>query len=170
MSEIVPRIIAEFVDYDGLLSGLRRRYAELNIVGTALDEIMCLPDGYTSKLLGPKPARGLTRLTLGSLIGGLGVRCLIVEDTDATSRILGHSKIKIRNPNLVRDAVRIVFTRRELRKLGAAGGHARAAKLSPAKRSRIARKAIKTRWLKVSRDRRLMLEGKGDVSADEQMK
>lgn len=152
-----PRIIAEFSDHEGLLSGLRIRLNELNIAGESLDEIMGLPDGYTSKVLGAKPARGLTKEMLGTFLGGLGVRCVLIEDIVATAKIMRHSKARYRNPNLVRPAIRIVFTHRELQKMGRAGGKARLIKMTAAARKRIAKKAIRTRW---SRERRLKNEGK----------
>jgi hypothetical protein len=151
--QITPRIIAEFVDMDGMLSGLRIRRAELNIADEALDEILCWPGGYTSKTIGPRPVRGLTKMTMPMIIVGLGLKCQLVEDMEATARLLNHSKFRVRNVNLVRNAVRIVFTHRQLKKLGSAGAKAGWAKMTPAQRSRKARKAAKARWHRRRRER-----------------
>lgn len=159
--QLPPRIIAEFIDYETMLSALRIRLSELNIVGTTLDEHMCLPDGYTSKVLGPKPARGITKFTMGSFLGGLGVKCLLIEDPVTAPRLTMDTKVKPRNPNLVRDAVKVVFTRREMKKIASKGGKAWAASLTPEQLSKIGRRRARIRWRKVSRQRRLQQqEGK----------
>lgn len=55
----------------------------------------------------------------------------------------------------------VLLTHAFFLRIGKLGGDARAAKMSPKKRSQLARKAAKTRWRKVSRERRLQQqEGK----------
>ena len=51
------RVIAEFVDYPGMLAALRARVSELQISGERFDEFAGLPRGYLSKLVGARPVR-----------------------------------------------------------------------------------------------------------------
>jgi hypothetical protein len=61
-----PRVVAEFVDYPGMLAALRARVNELQINGERFDEFAGLPRGYLSKLIGTRPIRrvGMTSLSL----------------------------------------------------------------------------------------------------------
>jgi hypothetical protein len=66
-----------------LLQVLRDRRDELNISHSLIDALGGLPDGYAGKLLAPEPVRGLGPMSLGTLLGALGlgiVEVTIVED------------------------------------------------------------------------------------------
>jgi hypothetical protein len=60
-----PRVIAEFSDYDQMITALRLRAAELNLSGETLDIVSGLPSRYSAKLLGPHQIRRLGATSLG---------------------------------------------------------------------------------------------------------
>lgn len=142
-----PRIIAEFVDYSGMLDGLRARVRELNVHGERFDEFAGLPQGYLSKLIGMRPVKRIGMNSLGPLLDALGLKCVLVENEETTKRL--KNRVKSRNPNLVRaGSTHVVLTWRFMQKIQRAGGRARAIKMTPAQRRRSARKAARMRWLK----------------------
>ena len=142
-----PRVIAEFVDYPGMLAALRARVSELQISGERFDEFAGLPRGYLSKLVGARPVRRVGMTSFSPLMNALGLRCLFVEDSEGTERL--KSRLKPRNPSYVRimpAAASIIFTARMLKRIRRLGGKARMAKLSAEERSALARRAAQARW------------------------
>lgn len=53
----------------------------------AIDELAGLPSGYTSKLVCKPPMRRLGHLSLGLLLGALGLKMTLAEDPEQTERI-----------------------------------------------------------------------------------
>ena len=144
-----PRVIAEFVDYPGMLAALRARVNELQINGERFDEFAGLPKGYLSKLFGARPVRRLGMTSFSPVLAGLGLRCLFVEDPEGTERL--KSRLRPRNPSFVRTmpaAAGILFTARMLKRIRRLGGQARMARLTPKQRSELGRKAAAARWTK----------------------
>jgi hypothetical protein len=150
------RIIAEFRDYPGMLDALRARALELKLC-VSDDEnlaLMGLPSNYISKLLRPKPVRRIGPHSLGPILGGFGVKLVMVEDVAAMARLRMLSDkygkaLKTRNGNLVRaDSTHVVFSWQFMRKIRRKGGLARAAKLTARQRSDSARNAAMARWRK----------------------
>lgn len=84
---MTDRIIATVRDYDGLVAALRARVAELNIAGETVDRIAGLPDRYTSKLFAPIPIKGMGRVSLGPMLGALGLKIIVVEDAEAMAKV-----------------------------------------------------------------------------------
>jgi hypothetical protein len=144
MNQSEPRVIAEFSNYDEMLSGLRLRAAELNLSGEQVDCYSGLPARYTQKLLGPNPIRRLGAISLGPFLGALGVRCLIVEDTAAVERL--RRQTTPRNQSFVRAAPSIVLTVRYFKKIGRKGAQARVDNSTAEQRQEWARKAAIARW------------------------
>jgi hypothetical protein len=64
-----------------LLAALRDRRDELNISHEIIDDIAGFQSGYTSKLLAPRPSKNLGYMSLGAVMGALGVGLVLVEDT-----------------------------------------------------------------------------------------
>jgi hypothetical protein len=81
------RVVATFVDYAGMIEGLRMRVRDLQINGERFDEFAGLPRGYLSKLTGPRPIRRIGMLSMGPLLDALGLKCLFVEDVEKTKRV-----------------------------------------------------------------------------------
>jgi hypothetical protein len=84
-----PRVFAEAVDYTGLVAALRRRCDELNVTFEQVDEVAGFCDRYTSKLLAPsaRPIRKFGHVSLGVLLGALGLKLQLIEDPVALARV-----------------------------------------------------------------------------------
>jgi hypothetical protein len=82
----------------------------------------------------------------GPVIAGLGLRCLFVEDDEATQRL--KNRVAPRNESYVRGAPSIVLTVRFFQKIGRLGAQARIDNSTKAQRQQWARHAANTRWAK----------------------
>jgi hypothetical protein len=83
------RVLAQVMDYAGLIGALRQRCDELNLTFDVLDEIAGFTDRYAAKLLAPtaRPVRRLGHMSMGALLGALGVRIVLVEDREALAKV-----------------------------------------------------------------------------------
>jgi hypothetical protein len=148
------RIIAHNIRTpEQLRQALRLRADGLDIARTALDQIAGLQDGYSAKLLAPRALKGLGAVSMPLLLEALGVRLVLVEDREAFERI--RSRLEPRHTNALRETAclwagkaRITVSKRWVKRIARAGGHARAAALTPARRRAIARRAAMARWRK----------------------
>lgn len=102
--QTAPRVIGEFVDHDGLWQALRLRREELELSGESLDEIAGLTARHSLKILGCNPCRGITRITLGPLLGALALKCVLIEDPLAMRRM--RKRWQKRNSSMVRNGPR----------------------------------------------------------------
>jgi hypothetical protein len=98
---IGDRVIATFNAYDSLVEGLRARIAELQVSTSTLDALSGLPSGYTSKLLSKRPIRRLGIKSLGDLMGALGLRGQLIEDSAALAKVA--DRLKKRDAKRARD-------------------------------------------------------------------
>ena len=141
-------VLAEIKTYKHLVDALRRRSAALGMSREALDAAAPLQPGYAGKLLAPIPVRALGHLTLGPVLMALGVKILLVEDTETIKRITQRANLAGHTD----DAIPTMEKKKKRRypKLGPEWGRlmrARAlAKQSPMKRRALAIAAIKARW------------------------
>jgi hypothetical protein len=101
-------VIAEFTDYDQLITALRDRAAELSLSGETIDAVSGLTSRYSAKLLGKQQIRRLGATSLGPFLGALAVRGVLVEDKAAVERL--RSRTTPRRNEYVRSAPSIVFT------------------------------------------------------------
>ena len=99
-----PRIVATFNDHDGLLEALRARKEKLELAGFTVDALAGLTAGHSQKILGCNPARGITRVTLGPLLGTLALKGFLVEDEEAMQRMA--PRWQKRNGRMVRNGPR----------------------------------------------------------------
>jgi hypothetical protein len=130
-----------------MLEGIRARINELQVNGEAFDEFAGLPKGYLNKIAGSRPIRRVGMLSMGPLLQALGIKCVFLEDPEATQRL--KKRLKPRNSNLVRSAVTEVrLTRRFMQKIGRMGAAVRFSKMTPEERSKLARRLNKARWRK----------------------
>src|SRR5262245_6014051 len=81
------RQLAIVRSYDELIIALRAHCTELGSAGETYDDVAGLPLRYTSKLLAPVPIKTLGRISLGPLLGVLGLALVVVEDAEALARI-----------------------------------------------------------------------------------
>jgi hypothetical protein len=130
-----------------------------------LDHISGLQNGYSSKILA-MPGRQQSMRTLGRtsfdlMLPALGIKLALVEDEVVTSRLRSRLDVQTRDEAQVRSAsikasknsppgLRSVF----MHAIARLGGYARASKLSPERRSSIARRAAKARWRRVREEGR----------------
>jgi hypothetical protein len=114
-----------------------------------------LPLRYTMKLLAPIPIKALGPTSMGPLLGALGLKLVVMEDTEVLEKIrrrLVPSKNARHNMLATKRRAKWRFPRGPefARLMGARG----ILKASPKQRSRIARHAARIRWARV-RGRRI---------------
>ncbi len=147
---MVDRVIAEVRDYQQLISALRARVVELGAAGETLDDVAGLPLRYTMKLLAPMPLKTLGRTSMGPLLGVLGLKLLVVEDTEALERVRRRlTPAKNANTAMLTQRTR---KRRRFLPFKDNPDFARVARQqgilarSPKQRSRLASRAARARW------------------------
>ncbi len=84
---IPPGALAVIHNYQELQEALRERAKALQVSRQALDELAGLPSGYCNKLLAPIPAKTMGIMSLGALLGAMGIRLVLVEDHAALARV-----------------------------------------------------------------------------------
>lgn len=136
--------LAEFSDYEGLRRALNAvRENRRDISFELLDELTGAPRGYFSKTLGPKPAKRIGLQSLGWALGGLGVKCILVEDPKALARIKARLQARDRAhvASVHSGAVRVQLNRGFLRKIGRKGGKNSRKNLGKRARRKLAKQA-----------------------------
>jgi hypothetical protein len=104
----VHRILGEVTDYPSLLAAMRARAVERQIAigGDEVHAVAGLPERSIPKLLSVRTLRSLKSvrrvgmLSLGPLLGVLGIKLLVIEDEQALKQF--GSRLKNRKANLVR--------------------------------------------------------------------
>ncbi len=131
---------------------MRARAVEIGISREVLDEISGLPDGYSSKLLAPRPIKHMGDLAMGEALPVLGMKLVAIEDLEALKRTLAHSKYKKRNTSWDKHNVAVSYqlSRRFLRRIGRKGGKNSRKYMTRERATELARKAGKAgaaaRW------------------------
>ena len=122
------QILAEITDYTALRAALRKRAVDRRIAYTSDNaaQVAGLPDRYLNKVLGPKPSRSITELTMSPILGLLGVKLLMVEDAEMIARYAGRIDT-MRERDVRSFAITRIVTREFLQKIGSKGGKTRAA-------------------------------------------
>jgi hypothetical protein len=175
-ARLQPRRLATVSNYDELIAAIRRRIDELAISHATIEDLSGLSGGHVGKLLGASRVKTIGMQTLLLLFGALGVRMSIEEDREQIARMSDrwerrsesrrHASGRVRaavSPEVTRAvlselgrrgaAARVARARAaaddlqtRMRELGRRGAVARNASLSPARRSRVARRAARARW------------------------
>jgi hypothetical protein len=133
--------------YAGLVAAFRRRSAELAIPITseAVAQIAGIPSHYFAKILSPSPnpAKRFGSASLGPILGCLGLKIVLVEDSEALARYT--ARIPQRSE---RSAHSSAFTqtrsRQFMRKIGKIGAQKRWE--AKKRRVRAASHAARIRW------------------------
>ena len=76
-------------DYKDLIAVVRARVAALEITLETLDAVSGVQSGYSAKILGPNPTKNFGQLSLGAIMGALGLQLLAVDDREALTRVQG---------------------------------------------------------------------------------
>lgn len=59
----------------------------LSVTFEVLDEVAGLPPRYAQKILGAKPVKGFGPISLGCILGALGLRLSVIPDAEALARV-----------------------------------------------------------------------------------
>jgi hypothetical protein len=151
-----PKVLASIDDYPSMLFAMRARAAEREIAISSdhAAHVAGLSDRRLSQILSLRTLRNIQSVrrigvvSLGPVLGLLGVRLLMVENEEAIRRF--GSRLKLRNSNLAHSGV-VQHTQsiKFLRAIGKKGGRARMDQLRASRRlAAHQRKAGKARWRK----------------------
>jgi hypothetical protein len=110
-----PKPIGIVRDYTDLLVVARARMAQLNISFETLDAVSGVQPGYSAKLLGLNPARGLGPMSFCAIMGGLCMQLVAVPDPDAFARIKSQLDKKLRRGPRMNPAARPNVKSRSIR-------------------------------------------------------
>lgn len=156
-----------------MVEAYRARIRELNISYATVDAISGLPDGYTAKLMSPKPIRGLGEKAIEGLNGALAIAFVPAVDTAQVDRVSGRwvkrkraidkkkqvllltASMTASMPNevpailqITADLERQLRNREFMKTIAKKGGTRRAKVLGKRRRQRIASHAARMRWAK----------------------
>lgn len=146
-----PRQLAVVRSYDELIAALSARAIELQITRKQLAEVAGIADGSATSMLAPGGVKSFGRVTLGPVLGALGLQLVVQEDEDALKRIknrAGSAKTSYMLNGVKNASVILKFSRRHMFELGKKSGEMRRKSIPKRTRSRIARQAAKARWRK----------------------
>jgi ribosomal protein S14 len=132
---------------------MKPRYLELLHIWDALApssaaEVSGLPSSYLAKLLSPspKPARRFGAISLGPVLGTLGIKLIVTTDENAEKKF--GSKLEKRQEKCAHygGVIRQTFSRKHMREIGKKGAQVRWEAVRD--RNAAARKAALARWRK----------------------
>jgi hypothetical protein len=92
-------VIRSYADPRQVLS---RRAHDLDVSRLVLDEVAGMPSGYCGKLLGKGQVKTLGPVSMGPILGALGLVLVVVEDTEQLERV---------RPKLTKRKIRVVAAR-----------------------------------------------------------
>jgi hypothetical protein len=141
--------------YAELCDAINARVIELNVQQLELDRKCGLALGHTGKLLGPRPRKFYGPMSLDPHLAALGLMLMVVPDPEREALLSDSREFKRRDATTVlalrqrkRESSELLGELlREYQKKGARKiKRGIRAKVSPARRSRNARKAALARW------------------------
>lgn len=138
---IAPTVLAVVADYGELIAALRARRDLLRLNHETIDAVSGLQAGYTSKLMADPPMKSLGLVSLGPMLGALGLAILVVHDNKALKRVKNRLVPRKYRKKRAPAGIRL-FTSENAREMA----KRRAEKLSPRRLSQIGRKAARMRW------------------------
>lgn len=139
-------------NYQELHALIRARVGSLGVTFETVDAIAGLPSRYATKLLSPVPMKAIGKISLGPLLGALGLKLIVAVDDEALARITGRLVQRARN-QVGADAG--MHTPKRKKKRGVWKGNSQWGKvmaarrklvLSESKRTSLARHAARARW------------------------
>jgi hypothetical protein len=137
--------------YNALLRFARARLHELHMTYETLDAVAGWAPGLAAKVLASSSFSRLGPEPMFLMMNALGCELVVQENPEMLARILSRTryskrKVPANKSPWHRTAKKLQFTPDELRINGRNGGIARAKKLTPKRRTAIARVAVKARW------------------------
>jgi hypothetical protein len=123
--------------YAGLIDAMRARAQERRIALSSADfaAVSGLPSYYGNKLLAANPVRRIGAISLGPLLGALGLKLIVAEDEQAVQRFT--SRLPVRNESRVHSGTMIQWrvSHRAFRKMQDKGRKSRWESMTPKQRS-----------------------------------
>jgi hypothetical protein len=139
------RVIGEVRTYDDFTRLLRAWIMELGTTYECIGEVAGLQAGYLAKLIAATPIRSFSRMSLASTLGAMGVKLLLVVDTERLAAMQPrYEPRKKHTSGAIPAQKRTPLARNSA--LAALYAHRRVLLQSPRRRRAIARKAIRIRW------------------------
>lgn len=151
-----------------MVEAYRARIRELNISYATVDAISGLPDGYTAKLMSPKPMKGLGEKAIEGLNGALGIGFVSAVDSAQVARVKPRWTKRKRaidrrvastlaaKPQIIAISAEQLEQKAQMQMWGQMGGKAsgktrRAKAMKKRARQRVASHAARMRWGKEKR-------------------
>jgi hypothetical protein len=138
-------VLAEATNYDELVAAFRSRLAALGTTMEVVDEVAGLPLRYSSKLFAPFPIKSFGRVSLGPILGALGLKLVIAEDDEMLARIR-HRLTPRKNAGTRMPAPRRYLVFKGNPELARMFRMRQVLLQTPRQRRRIARHAARVRW------------------------
>jgi hypothetical protein len=140
---------AVVADHNQLLEAIRRRIQELGLSYEVVNDLAGLQQNYLTKVISNPPPKRMSPFTQFLILQALGLRVRLEEDPELIEKLKGRwSKRKLRKS--MRTAVsidRVIELPPDfMRRISRMGCEARMRKLSPERRSDLARNAASARW------------------------
>jgi hypothetical protein len=136
-------------DHNKLLAAIRRRIEELDLSHETVEHLAGLRSGYLSKVIADPPPKRMSPFTQFLILQALGLRVKLEEDQQLIEKLKGRwSKRKLRKSMHTAVSMdRVIHLPPDfMRRISRMGCEARMRKLSPERRSAIARNAASARW------------------------
>jgi hypothetical protein len=139
-------VFATVSDHNQLLAAIRRRVDELEINLATLEDIAGLQPNYATKVLGDPPPKRACPFTTFLMLQALGLDVQLVENRQAMERLRPrYAKRKLKRK--IRTAMRMVELPPDFyKRISGLAADARRRKISPERRSELARVAAEARW------------------------
>jgi cold shock CspA family protein len=136
-------------DHNQLLAAIRQRIGELQLSYETVEYLSGLQSGYLTRVISDPPPKRMCPFTQFLILQALGLRVRLEEDPELIEKLRGRwTKRKLRKS--VRTAMSmnrvIELTPDFMRRISRMGCEARMRKLSPERRSELARNAAVARW------------------------
>jgi hypothetical protein len=145
-------IVGEATSHDQLVDLLRARQESLQLSNEVLDHLALFTSGHSDKLLGPSRSRGLSQISLDSLLSSLALKLLVVEDEQQAERMRSRwegrdqRQVRLSTTRIAKATLRHA-TPHVVRELGRRGGLNTWRKIPDSRlRSRLMSELAKLRW------------------------
>jgi hypothetical protein len=84
---VTDRILATVTDYPGLIAALRSWMQELGTTMESVDEVCGWQSRHVNKLLAPTMIKTLGRVSMGAVLGALGLKLIVAVDEPVLARM-----------------------------------------------------------------------------------
>lgn len=152
-----PRCLAVVEDYDGLHTAIRAWVDEQQVTREAIDAVSGLQSGYSGKLLAPVPSKTFGRISLGLMLGALGLDLWVMVNTQKLAAVQGRlskrKRVVVPGSKPLSTEASNNLSPEYFRKMGALGGQYRSAMMTKIRRRQIASSGGSARWRKGRKNR-----------------